>query len=335
MAKGFSIQHIATTPAGWHVRTVKAGGHRVRVAFPPGRRAKGSGITVEVLHPRNENPTCGFHNGAAHRCDNPAELLLMGANPLSQREKQQQKSTRERATRIRSARLSNPYDRLSTQEKLAFGRLGLGKAQLRTSADIRRARRKVSEVGRFRNAFPNPGAGNSLPSLESPQAEHARELFESFHETASDKYIVTEEPHIPAGDYTDLGKLIGLGVAPERKGQLQEISFPGKNIRVISNASGRQIYLAGDGQDLTDDEVQIFSESHSERVELGECRFIAYEAAKWHRAVPDSVRGVKVPWQHAFGEDGGYPPKLFYDRAKQRLLLEGGTYHVEGAGIVN
>lgn len=72
MAREFSIQHVAMTPAGWEVRTVKAGAHRVRVALPPGQHRQSSGIPVQVLHPRSENPVC---------CRNPAELLL-GANPL-------------------------------------------------------------------------------------------------------------------------------------------------------------------------------------------------------------------------------------------------------------
>jgi hypothetical protein len=319
----YSIQHIATTPSGWHVRTVRAGAHRVRVAFPPGRRHKGSGIPIEVLHPRGENPHC---------LRNPAELLLMGANPTTLERK---KSTRDRATRIRGARLKNPspYDALSVNEKLAFGRLGLGKRQLRTEAAIAKARRKVADVERFRNALPNP-----LPALDAPQAEHAQDLYEAFHETPSEKYIVAEEPHIPAGDYTDLGKLIALRVKPTPEGEaghVQEITFPEKNIRVISNSSGRQIYFAGDGQEQADSDLRIFTDSEGGLIELGVCRSIVYQAAKWHQAVPASVRGEKVEWEHQFGEDGGYPPRLFYDRRKKRLLLEGGSYHVEGAGIVN
>lgn len=321
MAKGFSIQHVAATPPGWRVRTVKAGAHRVRVAFPPGRSAKGSGIPVEVLHPRNENP---------HGClKNPSELLLMGANPLPGK-----RATRERAASIRAARLANPlYDKLSVDEKLAFGRLGLGKAQLQSRSDIRRARAMVKNAQRLRNRLPNPGVG-TLPSLDAPQAEHARELREAFTESESDRYVVTSEPHVPAGDYADLGKLIALGVKPHGA-PLQEISFPGKDIRVISNSSGRQIYLVGDGQELSGEDIAIFTDGDANIPELGPCVSIVYEAAKWHSVVPDSARGKKRHWEHAFGEDGGYPPRLFYDRAKQRLLLEGGSYHVEGAGIVN
>jgi hypothetical protein len=74
MSRRFSVQHVAMPPAGWEVRNVKAGTHRVRVAFPPGQGTEGDlGVPVQLLHPRNENPVC---------CKNPAELLVMGANPL-------------------------------------------------------------------------------------------------------------------------------------------------------------------------------------------------------------------------------------------------------------
>jgi hypothetical protein len=73
MARKFSIRHVAVTPAGWEVQTVKAGTHLVRVAFPPGQRKEDFGIPVQVLHPLHENPICQ---------KNPTELLLMGANRL-------------------------------------------------------------------------------------------------------------------------------------------------------------------------------------------------------------------------------------------------------------
>lgn len=280
---------------------------------------------------RKKNPAelLMMSGNPSRRHRNPAELVMLSANPLN---RGKQRAARDRAAAIRGARLSNPYDKLSVQERLAFGRLGLGKAQLQSKSDIARARKKVAEVNRFRNRLPNPGG---LPALDAPQAEHARELREAFTEHDSDRYTVTQEPHIPAGDYALLGKLIALRCKPEHGGQVQEISFPGKTICVISTANGRQIHFAGDGQELDAEEVKIFTPSESDRVELGECRSIVYEAAKWHEAVPGSARGRKVEWEHQFGEDGGYPPKLFYLRTKERMALEGGSYHVEGAGIVN
>jgi hypothetical protein len=96
MAGQFRVEHYSTVQSGEKVRTVSRGGHRVRIAFPPGRRHKGSGRVVEVLHPLHENPC---------RLSNPAELVVMMANPSETA--QRKKETRERAARIRGARLSN------------------------------------------------------------------------------------------------------------------------------------------------------------------------------------------------------------------------------------
>lgn len=52
----YRIEHVATTPPGWKVRTKMEATHVLRIAFPPGRRRKGSGKVVEILHPVNENP---------------------------------------------------------------------------------------------------------------------------------------------------------------------------------------------------------------------------------------------------------------------------------------
>jgi hypothetical protein len=59
-------EDISTPPKGWKVRTkTLPSGHLVRIAFPPGRRRKGSGEVVSILHPLGKNP-----------CQNPC-------NPLS------------------------------------------------------------------------------------------------------------------------------------------------------------------------------------------------------------------------------------------------------------
>lgn len=72
MAGNYHVEHVAEVPAGFHVRTVTRKGHLVRIAFPPGRRRKGSGKLVEVLHPVRDNPC---------RLPNPSELVVMMANP--------------------------------------------------------------------------------------------------------------------------------------------------------------------------------------------------------------------------------------------------------------
>jgi len=319
---GFTHQDIRTVPAGWKVRTVKAREHRVRVAFPPGRREKGSGVVVAVLHPKTENP-----NTCVTRQKNPAELLLMGANPHPGK-----KATRERAARIRAARLSNPYDALSVNERLAFGRLGLGKAQLQSKSDIRRARHQVAANERLRNRLPNPSSG--APAI-GEEADKAQELYERFHETESAHYTVLSEPHMQSGDYTDLGEFLDIKVKPANGGPVQIISFEGADVRLVCDASGRQLYLAGVGQDLDDASLRVFSDDAEDRLLLGKARMIAYRAVKWHPEVPDGARGKDKPYEHRFGEDAGSEPDVWYSRSLKRLLIGRASYHVEGAGIVN
>jgi len=80
-ASAMRTEHVAETPRGWRVRTIVPGPkseHEVRIAFPPGKRKKGSGRVVEILHPASEkNPKCAVSEKAKK---NPAELLIFG-NP--------------------------------------------------------------------------------------------------------------------------------------------------------------------------------------------------------------------------------------------------------------
>jgi hypothetical protein len=78
MSSRFRHEDVASVPGGWRVRTVKAGSHRVRVAFPPGRRQTGSGRLVSVLHPTSGSNPCA--NPCSLRATNPAELMVMSAN---------------------------------------------------------------------------------------------------------------------------------------------------------------------------------------------------------------------------------------------------------------
>lgn len=67
-AAEYRIEHVAQAPPGYHVRTVAPGSrsdHLVKIAFPPGRRRRGSGRLVEILHPVGENPA---------RCKNPSSV---------------------------------------------------------------------------------------------------------------------------------------------------------------------------------------------------------------------------------------------------------------------
>lgn len=123
----FRIQHVAAAPRGWRVRTRREGAHELRIAFPPGPRRKGAGKLVEILHPKRENPSCemqknplgieelvifGNPAGRRSRKGNPRGHKPGCPCPICRRAKnsprsEAQRSARDRAGRIRAARLSN------------------------------------------------------------------------------------------------------------------------------------------------------------------------------------------------------------------------------------
>ena len=80
MASGFNVEHVRKAPAGHKIRTALAGRHRVRIAFPPGAKQKGSGQVIEILHPKGENPKCAVTQAHAEKIAGkfPPELACGG-----------------------------------------------------------------------------------------------------------------------------------------------------------------------------------------------------------------------------------------------------------------
>jgi hypothetical protein len=90
MAGEFTVTDVAPKPEGWRVRTVlKPSGHEIRLGFPPGRRRRGAGRLLQILHPKSENPSCEVTPQRAAEIAvaelgiqaNPSELLILGGNP--------------------------------------------------------------------------------------------------------------------------------------------------------------------------------------------------------------------------------------------------------------
>lgn len=83
-ARQYRTEHVDTKPRGWKVRTSLSGAHVLRIGYPPGRRRRGAGRLLEVLHPKAEksNPRCQMSEWAAKAKSNPEELLIFGlGNP--------------------------------------------------------------------------------------------------------------------------------------------------------------------------------------------------------------------------------------------------------------
>lgn len=217
------------------------------------------------------------------------------------------------------------YDQFSRSERLTLGRAGIGKKDITNDADVREARKIINQLGRMKNRLPNPAS-----------AEQARELREGFSGKPSKLFRVMNEPHVPAGDYADCGEFIAVAIKPTSTGSastVQEISFPSSRLELVSHPKGNQLYIVGDGQELTDADLLVFSDSKSALVDLGQCRVISYAMKKYGLEVPPSARGADVRWDHEFGEEGGTRPTIYYNREMRRLVLGRATYRIQGSWI--
>ena len=167
---------------------------------------------------------------------------------------------------------------------------------------------------------------NWQPRAKNPSAEALREKFTG---KGVERIRIFDEPHMPGGDYAMLGKLLALYVKPRHGGQVQMIQPTGTI--AVSDESARQIYFVGGDQDVSAG-LHVFGavDRGAGLFELGEARRIDYKQRKEHVPHPESDS-----WRHEFGEETGVRPVVLFDRNAKRLLLEGGDYRIEEAGIIN
>lgn len=161
----------------------------------------------------------------------------------------------------------------------------------------------------------------------NPTAEALRERFTG---KEVDRVQIFDEPHMPAGDYAMLGKLLSLYVKPYKGGQVMEIKAAGGTM-IVSDESARQMYFVGGDQDITEG-LGVFGgvDRGNGVIEIGEARRIDYRQRKEHAPHPEADS-----WRHDLGEENGICPKVLFDTKAKRLLLEGGDYRIEERGIIN
>jgi len=169
-----------------------------------------------------------------------------------------------------------------------------------------------------------------LPHNWQPRGNPSAEaLRESFTGKPVGKVKIFDEPHMPAGDYAMVGKVLTLYVKPLKGGQVLTITPTG--VIAVADESARQIYFVGGDQDVSSG-LGVFGaiERKPGVWELGEARRIDYRQRKEHVEFPD-----QDAWRHEFGEESGVRPTMLFDANFKRLLLEGGEYVIREEGIVN
>jgi len=202
--------------------------------------------------------------------------------------------------------------------------------------------------------------------LLNPAAlDRAEQLFETFHHRGSSGVYETQRSAKSRKDFTILGPLVAIGINAEQYDQvkralgkkdwedykvehwdkLPHLAFlsgsqiagikrileePDKYVKdcpqLASSPNGKQLYaITPDGVEI--DLRQFETDVSKDFVDLGEATFVVYVAKK-----PDRP----VEWIHELGEEGGTRPRLVLNRlGKKELFFTGGSYRVEGPGIIN
>jgi hypothetical protein len=315
MASRFRHEDVSSVPKGWKVRTVTHDNHRVRVAFPPGRKQTGSGRLVSILHPVSGSNPCT--NPCTLRSSNPAELLIMGANPPRTRNNLTFRVVA--VAKMHGADVVRDFE--TKQEAKAFTR------QISTKEYFR---------PHIKSIRTNPGYVHSPnPRVEVVHGENppVEDIVEEFSGTEAEFIDVYNEPHMPRGRYAQLGELLNLYIKPAKGGQVQKITFgTGKDAPVVvTDSTARQIYFVSGNQDITGALEAFGARDRGDGVlVLGEGRRIDYKAKKEHVAEPDEDK-----WKHDHGEENGTLPTVLFDSRNKKLLYEGGDYRIDGAWIRN
>lgn len=301
---------------------------------------------VRDLKQRLDDYKAGEKPGAmkGYGGSNPMDLMVMGANPSPgekrDRQRKKLKAAEDKfyalAEKARLARKHGDpnYESINDESARAFEELEL---QRRIYAPM---------TGNPHEITVHPG--ETITLKVNPSAEAIREEFTG---REYEYTFISDEPHMRAGDYAQIGDMVGISFKPKNGGQVKAIGWyegsdriplheAAKSLRtltdapvLVSDTTRRQLYFVSGNQDLSALILAYIDDGHDSKDgdiwELGDARTVVYREKKWM----DDFRTIN--YQHRFGEENGRVPKLLYDARLKRLLLEGGDYEVRPEGITN
>jgi hypothetical protein len=256
-----------------------------------------------------QHPGGSSSAGGALRADVASALVNQGYKPAQAKRMAREASGTDFSSLFHDALRQNPLCGAMVQGYACTRKPGHKGPHLPQGATMRTRHRLP------RKWQPNPSAEALREKFTGAPVEHVR---------------VMDEPHMPAGNYAMLGKLLSLYVKPRKGGQVQEIRAAGGTM-VVSDESARQIYFVGGDQDISSG-LAVFGavDRGAGLFEIGEARRLDYRQRKEHVDHPE-----QDSWRHELGEENGIRPTVLYDSRAKRLLLEGGDYRIEAAGIIN
>lgn len=184
------------------------------------------------------------------------------------------------------------------------------------------------------------------PRKQNPGSlSQAAELSETFHGRQALDELEFNETEQYDSNLAEIGDLRELQLqSRDNKGNVR-ICFTRPWPKVASSADGQQLYIVGGDQGLGSQDFaylkkadQYYNHVGEERtkrmIPLGTLNGIVYFTDKHHLAGP-KYQKQGTQYEHTFGEDSGVKPVLIYDTLNKRMLITGGGYRVEDAGIVD
>lgn len=276
---------------------------------------------------------------------NPAELIIFG-NPAKVYGRKNVESAKRKGNPIPAALLMGFESTLGS----------LGASSLMSGKKSHRGVRKGTQRKKGTKSR-NPGS-----------LDKAKDLYDRFQHRPGEVYESQRSARIRK-DYTILGPLVAIGTNAEEYDKLrkayiqargkaaweeycvehwdklphllflsgpevnqvkQDLGQPDKYIgncpQLASSPSGKQLYaLTPDPPDASFIS-QFDTDATKDYIDLGEATFVVYIAAK-----PFDI----LEHVHTMGEEGGTRPRLNYNRVARELFFTGGSYHVDGPGIMH
>lgn len=322
----FEHEDIAAVPRGWKVRTMtQKDGARVRVAFPPGPRQKGSGKLISILHPKgNPKSWSGyieFRDGSikyTKRRPSRKAALLSAARAVDAHPDWKPD------IRTYGAEAENPT-KSKTREQLE----AMKAKAVKFLRDVAHAPAKADEI---ENLSVDDYAAKKKLEIANPRRRRnqdepgeAARLYKEFHGKSAKEILEVQDADIARDTYTVLGGLYEMKFKLD--GQAYTLSFKDCGVKLGSSADGNQLYVLGGDQDC--EKLLPKPDSGKDLVDLGTITHISYVTRKGFDGFKESI------YQHKFGEEGGKPPGAWYARLAKRILIGGGDYRVEAPGIIN
>lgn len=329
----FVHEAVATVPRGWKVRTKRErGGAEVRIAYPPGRRRKGSGKVISILKPKK--------NAAKEKTKTRAQVEAMQrkavrflndvADKPDLADDIEDMSVEEYA-KHKHITLSNPRKKARLGSGERFASL---ERKIAARGDVRDPAAVAADIGRRKygkKKFQELAARGRRRGRKNPDVplREAQSLYREFHGKAPSRVLSMQMSEARRGTYTALGELSELHFkAPNR--ELIKLGFEGNHVKLACSPDGNQLYLMGGDQKMDENLLRQFgAEGDKDFVDLGEAVAIVYVTRKGFDRFKLSA------YIHKFGEEGGYRPEGFYNRLQRTIILAGGSYHIEAPGIIN